>query len=110
MKNFISLVAVILLLILVSYTESSDLNRTHIGSLSYSTDSSSELLVSAELNEENVSENIVPVLELKLVERKEMDNGNYMEIYQEYEVFKDADGKITKSVPTGHYEYLKYEM
>jgi hypothetical protein len=45
--------------------------------------------------------------EEKLV-RKEKQNGYIVETYREYEVFKDAEGNVTKEVPTSQYDELKY--
>lgn len=49
----------------------------------------------------------VPVLEEKL-EKIEKVAGYIVETYQEYEVYKDKDGNVIKSVPTGKIETLQY--
>jgi hypothetical protein len=43
----------------------------------------------------------------KLV-KKERVNGYIVETYREYEVYKDAEGNVTKEVPTSQYDELKY--
>ncbi|MCM3236694.1 hypothetical protein M3589_03030 [Heyndrickxia oleronia] len=48
-------------------------------------------------------------LEFKLVDTKEdKDEGEIVETYQEFEVYKDENGVVTKEVPTNHYNYLTY--
>jgi hypothetical protein len=49
----------------------------------------------------------VPVLEEKL-EKTEKVPGYIVETYQEYEVYKDKDGNVIKSEPTGKIETLQY--
>ena len=111
MKNFISLIGIFGLLALVSALESFDLNKDNRGSLSILADSSSDQPVNVDVSVEEMIENMIPVLELKLVDRKKADDGDYyLETYQEFEVYKDAKGNIIKRKPTGHFEYLRYEI
>ncbi|PFO08490.1 hypothetical protein COJ85_03085 [Bacillus sp. AFS076308] len=49
----------------------------------------------------------VPDTEERLVKR-EKKNGYIFETYEEYEVYKDKDGHILKSEPTGQTDTLKY--
>ncbi len=49
----------------------------------------------------------VPVLEEKL-EKIEKVDGYIVETYQEYEVYKDKDGNVLKSEPTGKIDTLQY--
>jgi hypothetical protein len=49
----------------------------------------------------------IPVLEEKL-EKVERVDGYIVETYQEYEVYKDKDGNVIKSEPTGKIETLQY--
>ncbi|MED4224701.1 hypothetical protein [Neobacillus cucumis] len=49
----------------------------------------------------------VPETKEKLVKR-EKKNGYIIETYEEYEVYKDENGDITKSEPTGQSDTLKY--
>jgi hypothetical protein len=51
--------------------------------------------------------NDTPDTEEKLV-KKEKQNGYIVETYREYEVYKDAEGTVTKEVPTSEYDELKY--
>jgi hypothetical protein len=49
----------------------------------------------------------IPVLEEKL-EKTEHVDGYTVETYQEFEVYRDKDGNITKKIPTSKTETLKY--
>ena len=49
----------------------------------------------------------IPVLEDKL-EKTEHVDGYTVETYQEFEVYRDKEGKITKKIPTSKTETLKY--
>lgn len=49
----------------------------------------------------------IPVLEEKL-EKTEKVDGYIVETYQEYEVYKDKDGNVLKSEPTGKIDTLQY--
>ena len=49
-----------------------------------------------------------PLLENKLVDITE-DDGYIVEVYREYEVYKDADGNILERKPTENYQYLRYK-
>jgi len=49
----------------------------------------------------------VPVLEEKLEKREKVD-GYIIETYEEFEVYKDEDGNVIKSEPTGKTDSLKY--
>ena len=50
----------------------------------------------------------IPLLESKLVEITE-DDGYVVEVYREYEVYKDDEGNILESKPTENYQYLRYK-
>lgn len=50
----------------------------------------------------------IPLLESKLVEITE-DDGYFVEVYREYEVYKDHEGNIIESKPTENYQYLRYK-
>jgi len=49
----------------------------------------------------------VPVLEEKLINTEKVD-GYIVETYEEYEVYKDKDGNVLKSEPTGKIDTLQY--
>lgn len=47
-------------------------------------------------------------LEYQLEEIREKD-GYTIEVYREYEIYRDDNGTIVKMIPTDHYNYLRYE-
>ncbi|WP_226670081.1 hypothetical protein [Metabacillus litoralis] len=47
-------------------------------------------------------------LESKFVELREED-GYTVEVYQEFEVYKDKEGNLVESIPTTNYHYLRYK-
>ena len=43
-----------------------------------------------------------------MLEEKMVDGDYVIEEYREYEVYRDVDGNIMKSVPTSNFDYLRY--
>ncbi|MFC4323548.1 hypothetical protein [Litchfieldia salsa] len=60
-----------------------------------------------EEEEEDLIGSILPTLENKLVDTKVV-GGYIVEEYQEYEIYKDQEGKILKSVATSNFSYIRY--
>ncbi|RSD28633.1 hypothetical protein [Mesobacillus subterraneus] len=59
---------------------------------------------------EDVLELIVP--ELEYVHDEDLDeevDGYIVETHQEYEVYRDQNGKIIKQVPTSNFDYIRYK-
>ncbi|WML44822.1 hypothetical protein [Neobacillus sp. PS3-40] len=48
-----------------------------------------------------------PDIEERLENREKVD-GYIVETYREYEIYKDQNGEVTKSVPTSKMDQLKY--
>ncbi|MDQ0232324.1 hypothetical protein [Metabacillus malikii] len=71
----------------------------------------SEEEVSTNATNEQPSEenNQVYSLETKLVDIME-DDGYKVEVYREYEVYKDENGKLIETIPTENYQYLRYKQ
>ena len=99
-KTFINVCFLIAILGFAAYLDSpySFLNKDY----AYSADQP----VMAQPVDVEVSEDI-PVLEEKLEKREKVD-GYILETYEEYEVYKDKDGNVVKSEPTGKTDTLKY--
>ncbi|MDR7001675.1 hypothetical protein [Neobacillus niacini] len=105
MKSFTqvtSLIALFFLLIFAAYLDSpfSLINKNY----SYTATSSKQKVakpVTAAPSDEG------PDLVEKL-EKVEKVDGYFVETYQEYEVYKDENGKVKKEIPTDHVETLKY--
>lgn len=115
MKKFIYLLVVIALIACVSYFESPNSNWTHPNEQttiypSIPTVEDSDTPETAETNtdvENEEEEAALASLELKL-EKSELVDGYIVETYREFEIYSNEDGEVIKSVPTDHYEYLKY--
>lgn len=60
-------------------------------------------------SQENEQLELTPEFENKFVEVTEED-GYIVEVYQEYEIYKDAEGNVLESVPTSNYQYLRYKQ
>lgn len=50
---------------------------------------------------------IIPELKKILVDTEIID-GSIVEKYQEFEIYKNKNGEVIKSVPTAYYDYIKY--
>lgn len=98
--NFSVFFILVLLLAATAYLDSpySFLNKKY-------TFAASEPVTAAPINELPSSK--VPEIVEKLEERTKED-GYIVETYREYEVYKDGDGNVTKSVPTSKTDTLKY--
>jgi hypothetical protein len=115
MKKYIYLLVVIGLIACVSYFESPNSNWTHPNEQttvypSIPTVEDSDTTETAETNsdvENDEEEAVLTSLELKL-EKTELEDGYIVETYREFEIYSNKDGEVIKSVPTDHYEYLKY--
>jgi hypothetical protein len=59
--------------------------------------------------EEEITPVQMPTLEKKLVDT-EYVNGYFVETYREFEIYKDENGEVLKSVPTSHFDYIRYKV
>lgn len=98
----------LLLLGATAYLDSFYLKNKDVSTFSISspTDESDD-----EATIKQTSESVVqpPILEYKLVDTDEVD-GYIIEIYREFEIYKDQNGKILESIPTSNYNYLRYKQ
>ncbi|WP_078411522.1 hypothetical protein [Priestia abyssalis] len=110
LKKYVIPAFLVLIFIVAWYADSSSrqvLDETNPVSLAEQ-EEDSELAI-AEVEEQS-SEPHQPAnfeLEEKLVEQEEVD-GYIVETYREYEIYKDKEGNVTKSVPTSNYDYIRY--
>ncbi|SLL32577.1 Uncharacterised protein [Mycobacteroides abscessus subsp. abscessus] len=102
MVKKISLIIVILLLALIAYIETptSSINENQV------------LYYGLTNEEQEVSSNAddifgAPDLEYRLEETKEED-GFIVEVYREYEIYKNRQGEVVKTVATDNTEYIHY--
>lgn len=98
--QFTSLIILFSLLAFAAYLDSpySFLNKPF-------TYSASEPVIAQPMDVAETNDN--PEVEEKLENVQKVD-GYFVETYQEYDVYKDKNGKVTKEVPTSHTDTLKY--
>lgn len=70
--------------------------------------SDEEVSTNATNEQSSEDDNQIYSLETKLVDVVE-DEGYTVEVYREYEVYKDEEGNTIESVPTDNYQYLRYK-
>ncbi|MED4403783.1 hypothetical protein ABET41_03710 [Metabacillus fastidiosus] len=103
MKKIITLLFILTIIVFVSYFESSE--KEYVTSFPAFSSEGSTVTTAVESDKEKLS---LPVLEKKLVGSTYID-GYEVEVYREYEVYKDEDGEIIESIPTSNYNYLRYK-
>jgi len=98
----ISLISIIILLGFIAYIETptAKINKNQV------------LFYGSTNEEQEVSSNAseifgAPDLEYKLDETKEVD-GFIVEVYREYEIYKNRQGEVVKTVATDNTEYIHY--
>ncbi|MEW9110617.1 MAG: hypothetical protein AB2374_14810 [Cytobacillus gottheilii] len=52
---------------------------------------------------------LTPEIELKY-ESETIEDGYLVETHRQYEVYRDHNNQIIQSVPTSHYEYIRYRI
>lgn len=52
---------------------------------------------------------LAPELELKY-ESETIEDGYLVETHRQYEIYRDQDNQVIKSIPTDHIEYIKYKV
>jgi hypothetical protein len=100
-SHFTTLLFLMIIVAFVAYLDS-PYSFVHSG---YSYSTISEPAVAKPVDVEPPAD--VPVLEYMLDDVQEM-NGYYVEIYQEYEVYYDKEGKVVKREPTSKTESVRY--
>lgn len=65
--------------------------------------------VTVDTEPEEESETTYLELENVFVSDEEVD-GYMVETYREYEVYKDKNGEVIKTVPTANYDYIRYKI
>jgi hypothetical protein len=72
-------------------------------------DSSTSIPVIAQTEGHKRESPQLPILENILVDTKVVD-GYIVETYREYELYKDENGNVIKSIPTSNDDYLRYKI
>ena len=117
MKINLPFVGIILAFIVIGYLESpySWFNKKYatVTSIPYEVAlaEQSETVLTNETEEEPRAKDEIAAqnfsLEMVLKSRSKIEN-DIVETYQEYEIYKDENGKVVKKTPTSHFEYLRY--
>ncbi|MBL5866355.1 hypothetical protein [Heyndrickxia sporothermodurans] len=89
----IFLIGVLVFLAYINTITESEINNVHVS-----------LPVNAIENEKTITNDLNPILEYKLVNsKKDKEEGYVVETYREYEIYKNKNGTIDKTVPTDNY-------
>lgn len=108
MKKMTSLLILVAIIAIIGYLDSplfTDREQA-ITSLPIPTEETAS--ANAANDQSNQEAEQAPLLENKLVDITE-DDGYIVEVYREYEVYKDAEGNIIERKPTENYQYLRYK-
>ncbi|MFS0823985.1 hypothetical protein [Bacillus sp. 1P02SD] len=105
MNKFLAAIGIVFIIFVTGVIEADDVfeykNAISVSGLS------SDEEVTANSDEKNGIEGLIPELEMQFV-KTEIVNGNKVEIYREYEVYRNEANEVIKKVPTDNYEYLEY--
>ena len=102
MKKKLSLIIVVLLLAFIAYiqTPTASINK---GQVLYYSSIDEDQVVSSDPDEVYGA----PILEYKLEDTMEKD-GFLIEVYREYEIYKNRNGEVVKTVATENTQFLQY--
>jgi hypothetical protein len=71
--------------------------------------SDSDMVEDEKNTDENENEEFISDYTLEMIFEERMIEGDYIiEEYREYEVFRDENGNIIKSIPTSNFDYIRY--
>ncbi|MGM0876280.1 MAG: hypothetical protein ACQEWV_16290 [Bacillota bacterium] len=107
MKKFAPIFIIVATIAIIGYFDSALFAEKEdlISSFPIPTEGTASATISNENNEQSQQK---PILETKLVDITE-DDGYVVEVYREYEVYKDEEGNIIENKPTENYQYLRYK-
>ncbi|MFT4412271.1 hypothetical protein ACLM5H_00290 [Fredinandcohnia humi] len=105
MEKYVAFFGLCFIIFVIGLMESADV--IHYQDEIVVSDMSPEEEVNASPEDEVLLEELIPTLEMEYVDT-EVVNGNTVEVYREFEVYRDKNNNIIKKVPTDHYEYLEY--
>ncbi|MEH7386820.1 hypothetical protein V7147_15625 [Bacillus sp. JJ1521] len=104
MNKFLAAIGIFFIIFVTGIIEADDVNEYKNAISVSGITADEEVTVNPE---EKLFEELVPDLEMQFVDT-EMVNGNKVEVYQEYEVYRNEANEVIKKVPTDNYEYLEY--
>ncbi len=126
MKKLLPIIGIMVTMVVLIYLDSpySLINKDYVGVTSIPNEvlqaeataeeaeavTSDSDMVEGETNTgENENEEFISDYTLEMIFEERMIEGDYIiEEYREYEVFRDENGGILKSIPTSNYDYIRY--
>ena len=121
MKNLLPIIGIMVTMVVLIYLDSpySLINKDYVGVTSIpnevlqaeATAEEAEAVTSDSdmVEGENENEEFISHYTLEMIFEERMIEGDYIiEEYREYEVFRDENGGILKSIPTSNYDYIRY--
>jgi hypothetical protein len=118
-KKLLPIIGIIVTMVVLIYLESpySLINKDYVEVTSIpnevlqaeATAVKTEAVMSDTETDEGESKDFLTNYTLEMIFEERMIEGDYViEEYREYEVSRDKNGEIIKSVPTSNYDYIRY--
>ena len=124
MKKLLPIIGIMVTMVVLIYLDSpySLINKDYVGVTSIPNEvlqaeataeeaeavTSDSDMVEGETNS-GENEEFISDYTLEMIFEERMIEGDYIiEEYREYEVFRDENGDILKSIPTSNYDYIRY--
>ena len=121
MKKLLPIIGIMVTMVVLIYLDSpySLINKDYVGVTSIpnevlqaeATAEEAEAVTSDSdmVEGESGNEEFISHYTLEMIFEERMIEGDYIiEEYREYEVFRDENGGILKSIPTSNYDYIRY--
>ena len=119
MKKLLPIIGIMVTMVVLIYLDSpySLINKDYVGVTSIpnevlqaeATAEEAEAVTSDSDMVEGENEEFISHYTLEMIFEERMIEGDYIiEEYREYEVFRDENGGILKSIPTSNYDYIRY--
>ena len=105
LNKFLTAIGILSIILVTGVIEADDVYE-YKNAISVSNMSSDEE-VTANPEDNATVEELIPELEMQYV-NTEIVNGNKVEIFREYEIYRNEADEVIKKVPTDNYEYLEY--
>ncbi|KAB2330622.1 hypothetical protein [Bacillus mesophilum] len=118
MKRLLPLIGIIAVILFIAYYETTYSIEDGANNELYNypqipvvNDSSEneEVSASASIETADPLEGLTPELELRY-ESETIEEGYLVETHRQYEIYRDQNNQVVKSIPTDHIEYIKYKM
>lgn len=116
MKKLLPIIGIMVTMVVLIYLDSpySLINKDYVGVTSIpnevlQAEATAEAVTSDSEMVEGENEEFISHYTLEMIFEERMIEGDYIiEEYREYEVFRDENGGILKSIPTSNYDYIRY--